>query len=90
VVPSTKDTNVRTAGVVVGVLFGALAIILIAWILIRKRAALGFGKSPKKQIDWNHEKESTYAANRPGSSVVEERIWGAATTAPTGSTAGVS
>jgi hypothetical protein len=87
---STKDTNVRTAGVVVGVLLSALAIILIAWILIRKKGALKFGRSSKKSINWNQEKEAPYIATRPASSVGGEKIWGAATTAPPGSTAGVS
>ncbi|EPE24104.1 hypothetical protein GLAREA_07954 [Glarea lozoyensis ATCC 20868] len=85
---STKDTNVRTAGVVVGVLLSALAIILIAWIVIRKKAGLGFRKGSKKSIDWNQEKEAPYTGTRPASSVGDEKIWGAATTAPPGSTAG--
>jgi hypothetical protein len=74
----------------VGVLLGALAIILVAWILIRKKSRGGFGRSSKKSIDWNAEKEPTNAAARPGSSLVEERIWGAGSTVPPGSVVGVS
>ncbi|CAG8979143.1 hypothetical protein HYALB_00000276 [Hymenoscyphus albidus] len=71
-----KDNRPRTIGITLGVIFGSLALIFFAWLLIGKKA-----RQLRKRRDEEHEKEEImFAGAGRGSSGIEPTTWNGATT----------